>query len=142
MGRSRRCSSTGGRKPRRHQDTKKGRGQEVHWPSSCLSAFVVLTVFRNRSTFMRHFLLLSFLLASTPLLAQQTGRGEAKRPQPPDIGVINDVDVCITELTEEKLNNPPKREIKFERVAEPLKRKLERPDPKLIEEKFAARFDL
>jgi hypothetical protein len=91
---------------------------------------------------MRYFLFLSVLLASAPLLAQQPGRGGAKRPQPPDIGVINDVDVCITDLTEEKLNNPPKREIKFERDPVPLKRKLVRPDPKLIEQKFAVSFSL
>ena len=65
---------------------------------------------------------------------------EVKQSQPADLGVINDVDVTVTDLTEEKLNNPPKREIKVERLEEPRKRKLTKPDPKLFEQKYAATF--
>jgi hypothetical protein len=67
---------------------------------------------------------------------------DQKQPVPADMGVINDLDVTITDLTEEKLNNPPKREIKFERLTEPLKSQLPKPDPKLFEQKFVAKFEL
>jgi hypothetical protein len=67
---------------------------------------------------------------------------EPKQPQPGGIGLINDVDVTVTDLTEEKLNNPPKREIKFERPMTPVGRKLPKPDPKLLEQKYAAGFRL
>lgn len=63
---------------------------------------------------------------------------DVKQTKPADVGVINDIDVTVTDLTEEKLNNPPKREIKIERLMEPRKRKLTRPDPKLFEQKFCA----
>lgn len=72
-----------------------------------------------------------------PLAAQ-----EVKLPQPAPTGVINDLDVTVTDLTEEKINNPPKREIKPERLMEPLMRKLPKPDPKLFEQKFVAAFEL
>ncbi|MGI8982683.1 MAG: hypothetical protein ACR2FY_25905 [Pirellulaceae bacterium] len=75
----------------------------------------------------------------TSLRAQEL---EVKQPQPAVLGVINDVDVTVTDLTEEKLNNPPKREIKIERLMEPRKRKLTKPDPKLFEQKFCAVFGL
>ena len=89
---------------------------------------------------------ISFLLPFTlgaclvPWLPAQ--EGEVNPPRPADLGVINDVDVIVTDLTEEKLNNPPKREIKLERQKEPLKRKLFKPDPKLFEQKFVARLEL
>jgi hypothetical protein len=79
----------------------------------------------------------AFLVPS--LVAQDR---EVKQPQPAAIGVINDVDVTVTDLTEEKLNNPPKREIRVERVDEPLKLKLPKADPKLFEQKFAATMRL
>src|SRR6185436_2288977 len=69
------------------------------------------------------------------LLAQ--GR-DLKELQPTPLGVINDVDITVTDLTEEKLNNPPKREIKVERLDEPLKSKLPKADPKLFEQKLAS----
>ncbi len=69
------------------------------------------------------------------LLAQER---EVKQPKPADMGVINDIDVTVTDLTEEKLNNPPKREINVERVDEPLKQKLPKADPKLFEQKYVA----
>jgi len=75
----------------------------------------------------------------TSLGAQEV---EVKQPQPADLGVINDVDVTVTDLTEEKLNNPPKREIKFEHLKEPAKQKLPKADPKLFEQKYVATFRL
>ena len=76
-------------------------------------------------------------LAAT--LAQEI---DVKKAQPADIGVINDIDVTVTNLTEEKLNHPPMREIKIERLEEPRKRKLTKPDPKLFEQKFSAMVSL
>src|SRR6188474_2250028 len=73
------------------------------------------------------------------LLAQ--GR-DLKELQPTPLGVINDVDITVTDLTEEKLNKPPKREIRVERVEEPLKSKLPKADPKLFEQKYAATLRL
>ncbi|MBC7854894.1 MAG: hypothetical protein IAF94_15790 [Pirellulaceae bacterium] len=75
----------------------------------------------------------------TSLTAQEL---EVKQPQPAVLGVINDVDVTVTDLTEEKINNSPKREVKLERLAESLKLKLPKADPKLFEQKFAATFRL
>src|SRR5688572_6832408 len=67
---------------------------------------------------------------------------EVKRPQPAILGVINDVDVTVTDVTEEKLNNLPKREVKLERLAETLKLPLPKADPKLFEQKFIATLRL
>ncbi len=87
-------------------------------------------------------LLLPFAMGTCLVTSLWAQEREVKQPQPAAIGVINDLDVTVTDLTEEKLNNPPKREIKFERLTEPLKRKLTKPDPKLFEQKYVARFDL
>jgi hypothetical protein len=88
-------------------------------------------------------MLLSLTLGTYPATSLAAQEREVKQPQPPSlIGLINDVDVTVTDLTEEKLNNPPKREIKSERLEEPLKQKLTRPDPKLLLQKHAASFRL
>ena len=83
------------------------------------------------------FATLSALLAcsTAALLAQDV---PSRQPMPAPIGVINDVDVLVTNVTLEKLDNPPKREIRFVRVMVPVKQKLVRVDPKLIEQKYAA----
>ncbi len=75
----------------------------------------------------------------TSLRAQEP---DLKQALPADIGVINDVDVTVTDVTEEKLNQPPKREIKFERLTEPLKSMLSKPDLKLFDQKFVGKFEL
>ena len=58
------------------------------------------------------------------------------------MGVINDVDVTVTNITEEKLKNPPARKINFDRLKGPLKMQLPKPDPKILEQKFVASFCL
>ena len=87
-------------------------------------------------------LLLPFAMGTCLVTSLWAQEREVKKPQPAAPGVINDLDVTVTDLTEEKLNNPPKREIKFERLEETLKRKLTKPDPKLFEQKYAATFRL
>ncbi|MCE9526559.1 MAG: hypothetical protein K8R36_10950, partial [Planctomycetales bacterium] len=75
----------------------------------------------------------------TSLLAQEL---DVKKAQPADMGVINDVDVTVTNVTEEKLKNPPARKINFDRLKGPLKMQLPKPDPKILEQKFVASFFL
>ena len=77
-----------------------------------------------------------------PSLLAQGRDPKDLQPNTAPLGVINDIDVAVTDLTEEKLNNPPKREIKFERLTEPLKRQLPKPDPKLLEQKYVASIRL
>jgi hypothetical protein len=73
---------------------------------------------------------LMICLSATALLAQFGARS-------PD-------DPTLSKWTENKLENPPAREIKFETSDEPLQKRLTRPDPKLLEQKFVAllRIDL
>jgi hypothetical protein len=73
-----------------------------------------------------------------PSLLAQGRDPKDLQPNTAPLGVINDVDVTVTDMTEEKLSNPPKREIRIERLDEPLKSKLPKADPKLFEQKFAA----
>lgn len=86
--------------------------------------------------------LFAFALATGLFASLQAQDANVKQAQSADIGVINDVDVTVTDVTEEKLNHPPKREIKFERLTKPLKQKLTKADPKLFEQKYLARFEL
>src|SRR6186997_11977 len=89
------------------------------------------------------FSFLSFLALGTgvvtSLLAQEL---DVKQAQPADMGVINDVDVTVTNITEEKLKNPAARKINFDRLKEPQKMQLPKPDPKILEQKFVASFCL
>ena len=87
-------------------------------------------------------LLLPFAMGTCLVTSLWAQEREVKQPQPAAIGVINDLDVTVTDLTEEKLNNPPKREIKFERSKDTFKRKLGKPNPKLFEQKYVANFQV
>jgi hypothetical protein len=73
-----------------------------------------------------------------PSLLAQGRDPKDLQPNTAPLGVINDIDVTVTDLTAEKISNPPKREIRIERLDEPLKSKLPKADPKLFEQKFAA----
>jgi hypothetical protein len=83
-----------------------------------------------------------FFLTLGTLVSLSLSAQEIEKPVTADLGVINDIDVTKTDVTEEKLNNVPKREIKVERIAEAGGLPLPKPDPKLLEQKYAGKFRL
>src|SRR5436190_10549047 len=70
---------------------------------------------------------LRFTLAAALALATTARADDTKPDAPPD--------PCVTELTLEKLDNPPQRKTNFVRAEEPLKIPL---NVKLVDQKFAA----
>ena len=80
----------------------------------------------------RHFAtcaILGLCLGSIPLSAQERRTSTAPAAA-----------TEVKPVTEESINSPPKREINFDRSEEPLNRRLGRPDPELLEFKWAAVF--
>ena len=72
------------------------------------------------------------IIPTQPIFALETKSTVVVEP------VAEATDPTATQWTLEKLENPPPREIKFERLETELEKKLIHPDPKLLEQKYVA----